>query len=308
MLSFYHYSHEDQGFRPLAAPEEGAWIHMDGTDLKDLQFLCDLTHLHPADLSDSLDYHELPRMENLQDALLLFIRHPVQQLGHLHTVPLTLVLTPHHLISIAPIASSLMQDMLRKIDVESQSVYKSSKLFIQIIKRILQEFNAQIRKVRNTVMTQNKEMHAVDSDDIFSLTEHEEILNQYLSSLSPLSVSLEMLMKQTIPLFHPKALKEIDDIINGIRQAQELCMILIKNIRSLRDSYQIIFTNKLTRTIKLLTGLTILFSIPTMIASVYGMNVKLPLADDPGAFSFLMIAMVLFSLLCGYLFYHKKWI
>lgn len=282
---------------------------MEGTDSKDLNFLCQLTGLHFADLSDSLDYHELPRAEKAQNAILLFIRHPTIRLGHLHTIPLTLVLTPSHLISISPVPSLLVQEITSQKGWSSEEdLYSPSKLLVQIIKRVLQEFNIQIRQVRNSVMTQSKEMHAVDAEDIFSLTEHEEILNQYLSSLHPLSLALEWLSKQTVPSFHSQAQKEIDDMLNAVKQAQEISSILIKNIRSLRDSYQIIFANKLTKTIKLLTGLTILFSIPTMIASIYGMNVKLPLAENSEAFSLLIIAMVILSVICGYWFYRKKWI
>ena len=49
----------------------------------------------------------------------------------------------------------------------------------------------------------------------------------------------------------------------------------LKSIRSLCEAYQIIFTNNLHKTIKLLTTLTIILSIPTMISSVYGMIVML---------------------------------
>jgi magnesium transporter len=57
-----------------------------------------------------------------------------------------------------------------------------------------------------------------------------------------------------------------------------------------------------------LTALTIIFSVPTMIASIYGMNVDLPIAHEPHAFSILMLIIICCSALCGYLFHRKKWL
>lgn len=307
MLYFFKFSQEENQFVLTTEKEQSVWIHMEGTSSEDLQFLCSFTNLHPTDLSDALDYHELPRIEILHNILLLFVRYPITQMGHLHTIPLTFALTSHLLISISPIASPLLQEVIQKPPLFSDG-YKPSKFLMYIVKRILQEFNIQIRRVRNSVMTQNKEMNAVDGDDIFALTEHEEILNQYLSSLHPLYLSLTTFSAKQMPFLHEKADKEIDDVLNAVKQAQELCSILVKNIRSLRDSYQIIFANKLTKTMRILTGLTILFSIPTMIATIYGMNVTLPIASNPQAFLVLCVIMILSSCFCGYLFYHKKWI
>ena len=82
----------------------------------------------------------------------------------------------------------------------------------------------------------------------------------------------------------------------------------MRSIRSLRDSYQIIFTNQLNKTIKLLTALTIILSIPTMIASVYGMNVDLPLAKSTFAFGIVMGLTGLFSILGLWIFKRKGWL
>ncbi len=97
-------------------------------------------------------------------------------------------------------------------------------------------------------------------------------------------------------------------LLNAVKQSEDLCSISLKSIRSLRDSYQIIFTNNLHKTIKLLTALTILFSIPTMIASLYGMNVQLPLATHEFAFFYLMGATGFIIILAVLYFQRKRWL
>jgi magnesium transporter len=100
----------------------------------------------------------------------------------------------------------------------------------------------------------------------------------------------------------------LDDLLNAVRQSEDLCSISLKSIRSLRDSYQIIFTNNLHKTIKLLTALTILFNIPTMIASLYGMNVELPLSHHPWAFMYIMGATLMLVTLAVLYFQRKRWL
>ena len=114
-------------------------------------------------------------------------------------------------------------------------------------------------------MASGKEIGSVVSEDISMLTEYEEILNQYLASLTPFADVLQKLINSSWKLLTEKTRRELDDILNAIKQSDYLCSSLIKNIRNLRDSYQIVFANSLTKTIKLLTALTIIFSIPKLV-------------------------------------------
>ena len=96
-------------------------------------------------------------------------------------------------------------------------------------------------------------------------------------------------------------------MIISINQSVDLCDVSIKSIQSLRDSYQIIFTNRLNKVMKFLTAFTIIMTIPTIIASVYGMNVKLPMASNPLAFIYVLIIGFVISLFFFILFVKKKW-
>jgi magnesium transporter len=106
---------------------------------------------------------------------------------------------------------------------------------------------------------------------------------------------------------HEKDEEHVDDVVNAIMQSEDLCTMVNKTVRSLRDSYQITFTNNLNKTIKLLTALTIIFSIPTMISSLYGMNVNLPFVEFKHMFGVLFSLIVLFSIVCVYFFRKKGW-
>ena len=82
----------------------------------------------------------------------------------------------------------------------------------------------------------------------------------------------------------------------------------LKSIQSIRNAHQIIFNNDLNKTIKLLTSFTIIMTIPTIIASLYGMNISLPLSDHPVAFGIIMLIIFGLSILGIVIFRLLRWL
>jgi len=76
------------------------------------------------------------------------------------------------------------------------------------------------------------------------------------------------------------------------KQLIELSDDSIRTIVNIREAYSTIMTNNLNRVIKLLTSVTVILTVPTMIASIYGMNVNIPFADKPWAFFAILLFMI----------------
>jgi magnesium transporter len=305
MLLFYKKCLEIDTFTPLSEPSPGCWIHAEDAKNEDIDTICSLTGLEQSFLYDALDRYELPRLETVDNQLIIFVRHPVDQEGSLYTGTLTLLLTPDYFITISPFKSLLIQYILgKKILNPSDS---TSGWLRDILLWVTQEFNLFIRKTRHLVLSKGKDFGAVTSEDIHALTKYEETLNQYQATLNAISLMLIMLFRMKSNNIYIQDEEVVEDIINHVKQSESLCEIIIKNIRSLRDAYQIIFANNLTKTIKLLTSLTIIITVPNIVASIYGMNVNLPLSEGPYAFTLIMGIMFALSGLCGYWFYRKNW-
>jgi magnesium transporter len=83
---------------------------------------------------------------------------------------------------------------------------------------------------------------------------------------------------------------------------------VLKSIQNIRTAAESILTHTLNTTIRTLTILTILLTIPTIMASLYGMNVPLPLGDHPYAFWMVVGAIVLTVVGVVLLFKHHKWL
>lgn len=306
MIEIYFKTIKDPIFKQIQDFRTDSWIHLENADSEDLNKIAQLTNLEFSDLSDSLDKHEIPRLEHKGHNIIIFIRHPAEEEIGLHTATLTIVLTPSYIITISPHESKLIDSVVNsKINLATTQKHK---LMLFFILKTTQEFTSKIKKVRYAVIEQEKKLKNVDNSAILMLSKNEEKLNQYLSSLAPMKILLEALGSGRILTFHEKDKDLLEDLFIAIRQSEDLCRVNVRSIRSLREAYQILFTNDVNKTIKLLTAITIIFTIPTIIASIYGMNVILPLATEKHAFSLILLIMLLCSVMLIIIFIKKKWL
>jgi magnesium transporter len=83
---------------------------------------------------------------------------------------------------------------------------------------------------------------------------------------------------------------------------------VLKTIQNVRSAAEAILTNTLNNRIKTLTVLTILLTIPTIISSLYGMNVSLPGMQEPWAFTAVIGSIVVSVGLVLWLFKKNQWL
>ncbi|MDP1608106.1 MAG: magnesium transporter CorA family protein [Chlamydiales bacterium] len=305
MLEIYCKTGQGGDFQQIDAFHPGCWIYVKEAMIDDLEKIVEITGLDLADIRDSLDKYELPRIEHIGDNLILFVRHPDEQEPGLYTTTLTIILKDHSMIAIAPHRSHLIEQFLAKRT--EFDMRQTTKAILQILLKITQDYTTGIKKVRHSI-AEPKHEHLVDSNVIILLMQNEEVLNQYLTSIVPMRNLLETMAAGRYVNLHEQDMDLLDDLMIALKQSEDVCRVNIKSIRSLRDSYQIMFTNNVNRTIKLLTALTVIVTIPTIIASIYGMNVSLPFQHTPYAFLMILVVTVLGTATAIYLFLRKRWL
>ena len=97
----------------------------------------------------------------------------------------------------------------------------------------------------------------------------------------------------------------LEDVIIENKQAIEMANIYSNILSGMMDAFASVISNNLNMVMKFLTSVTIVLTIPTMIASFFGMNVPVPLAGQPYAFVIIIaISLAISSILA--LFMAKK--
>ncbi len=309
MLNIYFKTDKSNRIEHLDQIKDGVWINASHLEHDDLEKLASMTDLDLLDLQDVLDLHELPRIERQEKTLLVFVRIPREQIDDkeiIHTTPLTFILTEKYFISLVLFEDKVIKDILK--NSLSIATTQKAKLLLYILLKISQRFTARVREVNNQVASKKKKIANIKDSDINELIDYEDLLNQYISALIPMRSVFENIAAGNYLQLYEEDRDLLNDMVISIRQSAEICQVNLKSIKSLRDSYQILFTNKLNRTIQFLTAFTIIMTIPTIIASLFGMNVGLPLADSPLAFVYVLVISFLTVGIFLFVFYKKKWL
>lgn len=284
----------------------GCWINIEDATKSDLEELLPLTGLEYIDIDDSIDQFEIPRFEKQGDFTIVFVRNPSHNNEQEYTEILTVLFSDKYIITISPSKNSTISYLLEK---KKFITTQQTKMFISILLNIAQQFTYEIKQVRNVVSKGKKPIGKIDNSDFVVLSESEEILNQYLASLIPLNNLIEAISSSKHIAFLEFDKDLLEDTQITFRQSADICKVSVNSIVSMRDSYQVIFTNNLNKIIKLLTSLTIILTVPTIIASIFGMNVKLPLsADSAMSFPIIMLLIIIIAAIVLFIFNLKRWL
>jgi magnesium transporter len=100
----------------------------------------------------------------------------------------------------------------------------------------------------------------------------------------------------------------LDHALIENQQAIYMADIFGQIIGSVGDAFGNIINNNLNKVMKFLAGVTIILMLPTLVVGAYGMNVRLPIADNSMAFWILALICVITSGVMWLYFWLKKWI
>jgi len=121
--------------------------------------------------------------------------------------------------------------------------------------------------------------------ELFDLMALNKMLVYFSTALSADKAVLERLMKTPDFKQFSDDYDLMEDVQVELNQAIEMCNIYRDILSGMMDAFASIISNNLNIVMKILAIVTIVLSVPTLVASFYGMNVKdIPLADNNNAF------------------------
>jgi magnesium transporter len=136
----------------------------------------------------------------------------------------------------------------------------------------------------------------------------EENLNEYLTALQPQAAMFRNLLNgRFLPLYEDDK-DMVEDLLHSTTELIDLIKSRLKTISNIRDAYSTIMANNLNRIFKRLTSIGIFLTVPTIIASLYGMNVLLPNENSQYAFWEVLATITILTTLVVIIFKKLKWL
>lgn len=314
MISYYAKS--EGKLTELSEPQVGCWINIfppfSQSELEETAQQLDV----PLDFfTDPLDIDERSRYEREEDARLIVVNTPLQNDNHsadtnaiFITVPIGIILTENHIITITSFENPILQ---RFLDSKVKNFNPTQhKLFVlQLFEQTVLRFLTCLKQLNTKRNLIERELYdSSRSSELKSLLSIEKALVYFVNSLSANEL-LKLKIKRTDFLRingDEELIDFFEDIIIDNSQAAEMSKVYTEILNGTMDSYSSIISNNLNIVIQRLTMITIILMVPTLVASFYGMNVPMPLSENVYAFPIILLVAVIISLLVAWYFQRKR--
>ncbi len=283
-----------------SGPEKGCWILMVHPDEQELRATARQTGADPDMLRAALDPEERARIETEEGSNLILVDIPTIEMEGkdfvYSTIPLGIVTTGDHLITVCLKDSHIMRDFAQN-RVKGFFTYKRTRFILQILYRNASRYLQYLRQIdKKTDAIENQLQKTLRNQELMQLMRLEKSLVFFATSLKSNEIVLEKLLRSDLIRRFPDDEDLLEDVIIENKQAIEMCAIYRDILSSTMDAFSSVINNNVNDIMKVLTSLTLVLSIPTLIASIWGMNVAVPFQNDPIGFWVLIGVSALASL------------
>ncbi len=269
----------ERHFTQIETLKKGAWICFVNPTETELSQICINHDLDYSIVTDALDPYEAPRFEIEDGVKYIFVRFPVKRAGNTDTETALVVINENYFMTF----SRLEVPVMAHFDAMKTGSSQKTKMFIEYLAAINQEFAKQIQGISKQIRATSSNIENIDNKEIARFVEFERILSDFLAALVPMNMVFERILYGKLLRLYEQDEDLVQDLSLSTEQLIESCKSNMRYLVNIRESYSTILSNNLNRTMKILTSVTILLTIPTMIYSFFGMNVALPYAQEPWA-------------------------
>jgi magnesium transporter len=270
--------------------EKGVWVHLQSPTKEEVDGLTTRFGLDPTFLPAALDEEESARIDydpdKQQTPILVDIPYvEAEGSGYVYsTIPLGIVLCDEIIITVCtrdtPIISDFTEERIRNF-----WTFKRARFILQLLHRNAGRFLSYLKQIdKSSLLVQEKLEKASRNQELLQMMKLEKSLVYFNTSLKGNALVLERLMRQDVLKRYPEDTDLLEDVIIENKQAIEMCSIYRDIMSNTTEAFASVISNNLNITMKTLTSLTALLSIPTIIASLWGMNVAVPFAGTPWGF------------------------
>ena len=291
---------------------EGCWLALTDPTATEIFEVARRYHIEIDDLRAPLDEEERSRIEVEEEYTLVLVDIPSieERSGKdwFVTIPLAIIMTNDVLITVCleetPVLTSFKDGRVRDFHT-----FMKTRFILQILYKNATQYLQYLRIIDKKSEVIERKLHqSQKNEELIELLELEKSLVYFTTSLRSNEVVLEKLLRTEKIKKYPEDTDLLEDVIVENKQAIEMAGIYSGILSGTMDAFASVISNNLNIVMKFLATVTIVMSIPTMVASFYGMNVNsrgMPFANHPYGFVIVLGFALALSLLVAYIFNKK---
>ena len=256
-------------------------------------------------LNSTLDPDEISRLEFEPDHVAMIFKRPKNYSSK-----------DHFLFKVASMGVFLFKDRLIVLLTDDIQLF-TGKLFtrvtslldvaLRLIGRTIYHFMEHLKVINMiTDSLEQKINAAMENKYLLNLFTLEKSLVYYLAAINSNSILIEKIKNSTAKLaMTPENLELLDDITIESKQCARQADIYSSILASLMDARASIVSNNINVLVKTLNIITIGIMMPTLVVSIFSMNVEIPLNERSPLYFWIIMGLAIISLLV-FLFLWKR--
>lgn len=287
---------------------EGCWVALTKPTNEELQTVSRETGIDIDDLRAPLDDEERSRIEQEGDCVIVLVDIPsLDEKDRYVTIPLGIYMTKQAIVTVCleetPVLRAFMNNRVREF-----YTFKKTRFVFQILYRNATSYLRYLRIIdRKSEQIEEKLHISQKNKELIELLELEKSLVYFTTSLRSNETVLEKLLRTDKVKKYPEDEELLEDVIIENKQAIEMANIYSGILSGTMDAFASVISNNLNVVMKFLSTVTIVLSIPTLIASLFGMNfVNIPLGDNPHGFLIVTVCTLVLTALVTIFFQRKN--
>ena len=276
------------GFVEKKVWEPNCWINVVSPTQDDLRYLIDEMGVPEAFIDDVEDVDERSRLEVEDGWTLMILRIPFKSVDTsipFITVPLGIIVKEDMFVTVCYYETEMIPDFINYVIRKNLEIANNWDLVFRLFLSASVWYLKYLKQI-------NAQMHMAEVFFITSLRGNDNLLIK----MKTLKVQRQFFDEDLV-----------EDVEIELRQAQDSARIYSDILSGTMDAYASVISNNLNIVMKRMTSISIILMLPSLIASLYGMNVPNSLEENPYGFLIVIVISILFSVFGFIVFKWRHW-
>ena len=263
---------------------DNTWININSDLISEYSSIYDTYEIDDEMIEYALDKNERAHMEYNRRTKTLVVIYNVLNLSkeenHYETIPLTFIVRQNQIVTISNSQNEYIIDAIVE-ELEENLHWNVFNLLLHSLFVISEHYFPVIEKLNKEQQNISKLLRKkTTKNNLFALSDL-EIGGMYLvSATKQNAVVLEQLKtQQAFKEFDECEREQLEDNIIEAKQLVEMTDLHLQILRQISGTYNNVLNNNLNDTMKFLTVISILMTIPDIVTGFFGMNVQIPLTE-----------------------------
>ena len=308
MLTYWNYN---RGLRTQDEWSPNCWIQATCPTPEDEEYLTQTLKVPDYFLDDIRDKDERARYDYDEGWMLIILRIPYQKEEQSRTphttIPMGLILNKDICLTVCHFETNMMLDFVSYQQKRNLGFTDSVDFVFRLFRSSAVWYLKRLKQISTIIDAAKRDLdRPINNADLINLSRLQDSLTYFATSIRGNEMLLSKL-KFKLPVDELDA-DMIEDVNIEMSQARETTNIYTNILESTIDTYAALINNNMSQTMKTMTSVSIILMFPTLIASIFGMNLLNGMEHWVWGFPLTIGASIFITLLFFWYFRRINWI